>query len=728
MNKSLLSAALLVAATMVSNAFAADPLSAAAATAVDSSINAAMETVSKDAPTKSASSESSSVREERKKAKKDLEEAKKALETAQKELRENQKKLSMASENAKEALRSEGATAVANLAAAQIKFDEARTAYAAAFSISHRYHTETLLPEQVGKRLAKYEKTIVFRGDTTWLASTSVDGKPLLSHFDGADSVEAAVASAMRAATEGGFFFAGLEVMKEKDGDRSVVLVDKGRVALVNVVFEFENAKNKKNAKSGNVFSDTSITNMLSVGNGLEAGKAFNWYDLRNRFAALNAHPDIEEANVVLKILDADKAFDYPREDGTPGTKGRGVAADVIIQDRASWFSFLGPVGSEAHLSLGIDNFGSLGAMDSVAGDAEAWMARATLQWLNVWDCNHSITLSGLSSIEGSLWGGTGAYMVPRKGRGSLIGDGIFDPSLTIHGGFTEVDEEAVVPGIDVEGKGKFGGAQVSARLWENQAGDAYVDASVGATYREVESAIRVGGQRLEMGKDNGSPYDICPLSVALMGAWKDGVFGNWTARNYWTAEYVRNLGGSSAEELGYYRSSVDEDGDQYQLFRAQFARLQMLGDTVHLEGLPMLFFRVEGQYAPDPLVGAEQFGLGGHNSVRGYAEREFMGDSGFSATVELRTPLMVGLFSQLGLDRWQFLTFYDVGRYELIDGLGEGSDDTETLSSWGLGLRLGIGDTAQFRLDWGLPLKKDDAKFESSHSGRITTSFQLFF
>lgn len=721
MNKSLLSAALLVAATMVSNAFAADPLSAAVASAVDSNVNAAMDTASKDAPLQTPDSKTGKV--SRKDAKIAFKEAKKELEEANNKLRGIQKKKSAASPGAKDSFVQSVNDAVAALTVAQEKYDNARKEYNATFSIPHRYRTETLSPEQVGKRLAKYEKTIVFRGDTTWLASTSVDGKPLLSHFDGADSVETAVASAARAAAEGGFFFAGMEVMPDKDGDRSVVQVDKGRVAFVNVMFE-----NAKNAKNGNVFSETSITNMLSVGNGLEGGKAFNWYDLRNRFASLNAHPDIELADVVLKVLKSDAAFNYSREDGTPGTKGRGVAADVIIDDRASWFSFLGPVGSEAHLSLGIDNFGSLGAMDNVAGDAEAWMARATLQWLNVWDCNHSITLSGLSSIEGSLYGGTGAYMIPRKGRGSLIWDGVFDPSLTVHGGYTKVDEESVVPGIDVEGTGWFGGAQMSVRLLENQAGDAYLDLSLGATYREVESAIRVGGEKLEMGKDNGSPYDILPLSVALMGAYKDGIFGDWTARNYATVEYVRNLGGSSAEELGYYRSSIEDDGDEYQLFRAQFARLQMLGDTVHAEGLPMLFLRVEGQYAPDPLVGAEQFGLGGHNSIRGYAEREFMGDSGFSATFELRSPLMVGIFSKSGLDRWQFLTFYDIGRYELIDGLGEGSDDTETLSSWGLGLRLGIGDTAQFRLDWGLPIKKDDEKFESCHSGRVTTSFQLFF
>jgi hemolysin activation/secretion protein len=49
---------------------------------------------------------------------------------------------------------------------------------------------------------------------------------------------------------------------------------------------------------------------------------------------------------------------------------------------------------------------------------------------------------------------------------------------------------------------------------------------------------------------------------------------------------------------------------------------------------------RLRGQYAAEPLIPGEQFGLGGALSVRGLREREVTGDSGLSVTVEGLLPL----------------------------------------------------------------------------------------
>ena len=47
----------------------------------------------------------------------------------------------------------------------------------------------------------------------------------------------------------------------------------------------------------------------------------------------------------------------------------------------------------------------------------------------------------------------------------------------------------------------------------------------------------------------------------------------------------------------------------------------------------------INGQYTNDPLVPGEQYGIGGATTVRGFAEREFANDRGYSGSVEIYYP-----------------------------------------------------------------------------------------
>ena len=51
------------------------------------------------------------------------------------------------------------------------------------------------------------------------------------------------------------------------------------------------------------------------------------------------------------------------------------------------------------------------------------------------------------------------------------------------------------------------------------------------------------------------------------------------------------------------------------------------------------LGLRLDGQWANQPLISNEQFGIGGLNGVRGYREGEVFGDTGWRVTSELKTP-----------------------------------------------------------------------------------------
>ena len=212
-----------------------------------------------------------------------------------------------------------------------------------------------------------------------------------------------------------------------------------------------------------------------------------------------------------------------------------------------------------------------------------------------------------------------------------------------------------------------------------------------------------------------------------------------WNGRNYGTLELVYNkngfLGTSEGKEIQLQRDNADEDF--YLIGRAQVARVQMLsfGDLKGVSGSPMLFMKLEGQWAADPLIPAEQMGVGGHATVRGYEEREFLGDNAITGTLEFRTPIYLGLLDResadakgksdgryIAWDRTQLVFFFDFGWFQLEDALGKGEDDSEFLCSVGPGLRAAVGSNFQLRVDWGIPLNTTS---ESDGAGAVHVSLQ---
>jgi hemolysin activation/secretion protein len=128
--------------------------------------------------------------------------------------------------------------------------------------------------------------------------------------------------------------------------------------------------------------------------------------------------------------------------------------------------------------------------------------------------------------------------------------------------------------------------------------------------------------------------------------------------------------------------------------------------------GNPMLFARVNGQWADGALIPAEQFGLGGDGSVRGYATREYLGDLGLSGTVEARLPIILGLLDRKAgvtdapWDRLQAVAFFDWGVAKVEDPL-PGEDEEQWLYGAGLGVRLALTDHFQIKCDVAFPLKE---------------------
>lgn len=132
------------------------------------------------------------------------------------------------------------------------------------------------------------------------------------------------------------------------------------------------------------------------------------------------------------------------------------------------------------------------------------------------------------------------------------------------------------------------------------------------------------------------------------------------------------------------------------------------------------------GQISSANLLGSEQLGLGGANSVRGYDEGLVYGDQGILLRNELTLPAFRG-FSRLGKklpgDSVRLLGFWDYG-VARSKHLLAGEDPNLVLSSVGIGLRYQLGDHFNLRFDYGWQQK--DAGFptrEERGRGHVSAS-----
>ncbi len=136
-------------------------------------------------------------------------------------------------------------------------------------------------------------------------------------------------------------------------------------------------------------------------------------------------------------------------------------------------------------------------------------------------------------------------------------------------------------------------------------------------------------------------------------------------------------------------------------------------------------FFKGQLQMASTNLIGSEQFGLGGMDTIRGYLEREANGDDGWMVTNELRTPSVSikDLFTKQGPpDSLQFLAFWDYGWVRNVHLLS-GEDPNVFLSSVGPGARYMIGQFVSVKFDYGFQLTNPGLGDPDSSRGHVAVT-----
>lgn len=529
---------------------------------------------------------------------------------------------------------------------------------------------------------------VTVRGDAEFLEATGVLGilkKTLVGHTYAETDVIDFLTEYNKRLIDAGFYLVTLWVPPDGFADGVMTVeCDAGRVGTRR--FAFKSGK-------GRHFSEKQLARRFRD---MHEGEAFNYNEFYTLLYNVNSHPDLT-LNTDLRVR---------KEMTDDGLLQRHVDMDFEIEESLP-----------LHVVWDIDNYGT-----EATGD---WGTGLTLQHINLTKHDDVLTVNGAVSLDfTSLYSLAGSYYIPHR----LWQGG----AATAYGGYSDLQAEQVVSGIDIAGTGWFAGFQTSLRLIDGRRH--LLDGSFGYVYRYIEDALTVQGFET-------IPRDIriSPFSLALSYSAKEA--DRLSGRNYLTLEGSYNVGGlmgtSDDVEIRSQRLGAEAD---YFIGRLQLARIQTFGgrkvDGKRL-GRWILFMRVQGQLASGNLIPAEQMGIGGANSVRGYLEREFLGDNAAVGTLELRTPILLGILTRpftsdtyrkqhedSPTDRLQFVLFGDAGMINLADPLPGEINDQELLSA-GLGFRLAVTQYAQLKFDWGFPLEKT-AESEMPGKGHVNLQIQF--
>ncbi|MFH0908676.1 MAG: ShlB/FhaC/HecB family hemolysin secretion/activation protein [bacterium] len=500
------------------------------------------------------------------------------------------------------------------------------------------------------------------------------------------DQIKALAQKAQDALIKKGFYVARVWPASPAVVDGVLTLVvDQGRIGKISL---FKRQGDKTVPYKGRWYTENQLQRRLSA---LKPGQPFNYSELYGTVYAFNSHPDLT-TDVDLTV----------RKEGEGDDQRRHVDMDFEVREDRPF-----------HAMLEFANSGT--------DITEEWRAGLTLQYLNLTKHDDVLTLSAPASLDLSTIRSTAlSYYRPHNWRKG--------GSVSVFGGISELATENVVEGIDLEGNGWFAGVQGSYNFIDDNR--RLLNVSLGLTHSIIEDTLIIAGDEDSLS----SEAAVTPLVLAVSYGTKQPDKRGGRTTLMWATEINQGgfLGASDDEELQSQRQNASAD---FIIEKLQIARVRpILRDKQDPKKDWILYTRVAGQYATEPLIPGEQMGVGGQNSVRGYLENEVLADDGLVANVELRTPIR----HTSTIPRWmgkpandkryidyeglQFVFFLD-GAYVMLKDAVAGEDDNYQLLSVGPGLRYSIGNGFQMRLDWGFPLEKTE---DSDTTGRGHFSLQF--
>lgn len=235
---------------------------------------------------------------------------------------------------------------------------------------------------------------------------------------------------------------------------------------------------------------------------------------------------------------------------------------------------------------------------------------------------------------------------------------------------------------------------------------------SIGIDYKRLnktEASFPDGGTAVVL-----TPVQYLPMSLGYTGFYPDR-FG-LTKASFTAKGYVAGIipGGHKEDFGGDPNNPFSKPGNRKGA-TGTFAVLQGgVGRSQPLPGDFVLDLSVNGQWASQPLIPAEQFFAGGFDTVRGYVQFEAIGDHAIRGRAELTTPEVL----KVPIDRiWQrrrssdftlrlrFATFYDAAHIWVAQAPA-GQTSRFRLEGAGFGIRMKFPkDVGQLILDSGWAL-----------------------
>lgn len=314
------------------------------------------------------------------------------------------------------------------------------------------------------------------------------------------------------------------------------------------------------------------------------------------------------------------------------------------------------------HFSVDYNNFGSRFTGRDRLG--------ATLDFGNLSGNGDRLTLRGLRSLASKgVTLGTLNYSVPVNNNGTKA-------SLLVSNAAYGVGRELEV--LDIRGNAIVAGLFVNHPLIKTT--DWNLNLTGGLMYQQIEDLIldqTISRDRLR------------ELVLGVSTDWNDGA-----GRNYFNARMTQDLGTGFGGMRPDDPLSSRQAGGGFNKWNFDLARIHSFNNNW------FAIARISHQFASRALPTAEQYGLGGIDTVRGYTQSAYLGDAGFNVSGEIRWQPIEGKHHNL----LQLAAFVDHGN-AYLKRHAPGEIPNVSMTGAGVGVRLNLPSEAYIRADVGWPI-----------------------
>jgi hemolysin activation/secretion protein len=347
---------------------------------------------------------------------------------------------------------------------------------------------------------------------------------------------------------------------------------------------------------------------------------------------------------------------------------------------------------------------GSIELNNQHAPDTDPWRVQASLRYENLWQHDHALGLTAITAPRETSQARVlvGSYTVPLDNGDTLVAFAVSSNSSV-----------TTLGGTNVVGDGSTYGLRYAMPFY-GLGGSAH-SLTFGADYKDLSERVVFGGGSLS------TPLRYMPFQAGYTGSWADrGEQMQFSTTFVFAMQPLFDRKVDCPGNVG----PIDQFACKRQGADGGFATLRADLRRTDSFGWGALATRLAGQFSTQPLAAsAEQFSVGGAETVRGYLEGEGSGDEGLLGSIELRSPNLgpriAGWFGDgqpAALSEFIAHAFVDAARVRTLQPAA-GQAERVPLVGTGVGLRLTSRAGISGALDLAWPRKataatdKDDLR-----------------